>query len=50
MLHQINVYIKELVVREKLPKYFSQTMPDNVQELAAAIFEDLENSPLYPEV
>lgn len=50
MLHQIKVYIKDLVARDKLPEIFTSIIPENVCNLAAAVFDDSEKGPRYPEV
>ena len=40
MLHQINVYVKDLIAREELPENFGRIVPEQVQTLASAVYED----------
>jgi len=49
MLHQINVYVQDLVAKDKLPKQFKNIIPENINELTSANYEAWDQ-PLYPEV
>jgi len=49
MLHQINVYIKDLVAKNKLPAFFLQIFPAEVSQMADAVYKQWD-APLYPEV
>jgi len=49
MLHQISVYVQDLVARDKLPKQFKNIIPENINELTSAVYEAWDQ-PLYPEV
>ena len=49
MLHQINVYIKDLVANDRLPASFLQLFSTEVTDMANAVYQQWD-APLYPEV
>ena len=49
MLHQIKVYVQDLVSKDKLPAQFNNFIPEAVSELAANVYEAWDQ-PLYPDV
>ena len=49
MIHQISVYVQDLVSKDRLPTEFLNILPDEVKSLAASVW-DLQDRPLYPDV
>ena len=49
MLHQINVYVKDMVSRNRLPEEFSTILPNQVLDAARNAYQAW-NQPLYPDV
>ena len=49
MLHQINVFVEDVVAKDKLPKQFLKILPENIKEVSREAYEAWDQ-PLYPEV
>ena len=48
MIHQINVFVQDLVANDKLPEQFLSILPENVTDAALRVY-DAWDKPLYPE-